>query len=570
MATYNSNSHRGYTLRVVTTPGTQNASGNYTPVSYVAYLISTNYSFSGIAQSGHININGTRVWTAPSTTMSMGYNSTLTLVSGTINVGHNVYGSGSFTIVAEYSNNSGGYGPVGLAISATETLTSINRVGYISSYESYFTINSGFNITAKARSNGLTYQVGIYNSTGTTALVSYRTISAGSSVSYSLSAAEQNTLYNYLTSASGTSVRIYLRTMSGSTVVGAVYVNSSARPKAVAYTIPSSFTLGSAFNVTITPNASVLYHTTGIAVSNSWISGYPVTVAAGTTVRTLTTSTDAQKKAIMAIDTSKNSFSTVQVYTRQYNANGVELGLLVKTITANVPNINASAAIERQIVKAINTVTLSGNITTIDHLAYSLNGGSFITLSTNPGDSYEHKLSGLNPSTQYTMQFRIKQSGTNYYYYSSTATFTTLANSTLAVSPSMLYVDDELSMTTTKATGVTNRLSIKRLIDDINIYSNSNAPSGTIKRTLTDADFEDGASFDGQEYLSIRVTLDAYVGSEFQTSQYTDVIVYPNGVMYVRDGSTWKRYYAQVRDANTYKRAIPHIRVSNAWQKAKS
>ena len=548
-----------------------NPAGNYTTFGYKIW----NFSNNSYGDTGSISWrisdpwNSSRASGSRADTPTTGYNQTRDYASGYFNIQNYDNGSmGNVGFTLHISRNLGNIKST--TVSVTVNAPTINRTGYISSAPSNFIINSGFAVTPTARSNGLSYDVAIYDAAGNTALVGYKAVTAGKSNSFSFNATEMNTLYNYLTAEGGTNVRIYLRTKSGSTNIGYDYKTVLVKPKALSYTAPSSFTVGTNFNVSVTPNATALTHHTGLVINGSWVTGFPINMAANQTTQAISTNTDAQKKAIMAVDTSKNSF-TIQLYMRQYNAKGVILGLVIKDITANIPNITSTQSAVAGILRGSVTVKLSGNITTVDSLAYSLNGGAFIGLTSAPGSSYTHTLTGLASNTQQRVQYRYKQTGTNYYYYSSVLTFNTLAESGLTISPTTIYVDDVLKVDTTNAsTAVTNRLYFKRTTDNVEFYRNNNHPAGTFNRTFTDADFNNGDSFNGRESVTVRVYLDMMTSGVVEKTISRDVIVFPNGVMYVKEGGAWKRAYVQAKESNVQKRAIPHVRVNNAWQKAKS
>lgn len=575
MATYSKvmSGNSAYTVYLEMTQGTQNKTNNTTVVNWKAYV--TKSSGSGYYNNTAndtltITIGGSvKVNTKITHDFRNATPKTIQLGSGTHTVTHGWNGSGSCAGSCLFTDGSGNLGSA--TASGTLSLTSFDRRGTITSASNPWTVNSGFNVTVAAASNGLTHAVSVYGTDGTTAYRGYTNVTPGTSTLISSNASEQNALYNAMTSSAGMDVRIYCRTMSGTNVVGYTYTTVRVQPKTVNFSIPSTFSLGTAFTVTVTKNFTSAYHTTGIAIGGSWMTGYPVTMSTSETTKSITTSTDAQKYAIMGINTGQNSF-TVQIYTRQYNASGKELGLVIKDIAVTVPNISASITTPTIRIKSASVrLDFSGNITKIDGLEYTTNNGStWTSLSTAPADPYTHSISGLTPGTKYTYKYRWKQAGTNYKYTSGNVEFTTIPMSTLTVSPTNMLVDDTLKITTTKASATTNDLIVRRLTDNVNIRNITNHPAGTYSTVLTDADFLDGASFNGRDTVTVRVYLNMNTAGSYDQQVYKDVIVSPNGMVYVLTNGTWTRHQLHIKDSGAMKKAMPYVKVNGAWVKAKS
>lgn len=121
----------GYTLVLELTEDSTSLTGNTSSVSWKLKLKSgANNSFSTYAIGWEIVLNGTQVSYqardgAPR--LSLTYNSSLTLASGTSKISHNSDGELSMSVKASIDMASVSYTPGPLSLSGTMNLTKINR-----------------------------------------------------------------------------------------------------------------------------------------------------------------------------------------------------------------------------------------------------------------------------------------------------------------------------------------------------------------------------------------------------------------------------------------------------------
>ena len=139
MATYYSDYSNEYRLRLVITQGTQNITNNTSVVSWTLSLLSGSKSMS-VYSTYHATVNGV---TSPSTTQTnvdIGYNSTVTLGSGSTTVTHNSDGTKSVPFSASFKTNSAVYyggvlvSPGTMTISGSFALTTIPRYAAITAF----------------------------------------------------------------------------------------------------------------------------------------------------------------------------------------------------------------------------------------------------------------------------------------------------------------------------------------------------------------------------------------------------------------------------------------------------
>lgn len=136
MATYYSSWNNEYRLRLEVTYSPYSIPNNTTPVNYSLYLEVVYKAFNGLVQEGYLNVNGVRKWTSPSSfnTVPYGWNTSILLHSGSATIAHDQDGTKSLPLVAAYSANSGGNGPVGLSIDKSLALPTIPRYAAINSF----------------------------------------------------------------------------------------------------------------------------------------------------------------------------------------------------------------------------------------------------------------------------------------------------------------------------------------------------------------------------------------------------------------------------------------------------
>ena len=139
MATYYSSYSNEYRLRLDITQGTQNVTNNTTVESWTLYLLSGNKSM-GVYSTYSATVNGV---TSPSTTqtnVTIGYNTSVTLGSGSTTVTHNADGTKSVAFSASFKTNSPVYSggvlvsPGTMSMSGTFALTTIPRYAAITAF----------------------------------------------------------------------------------------------------------------------------------------------------------------------------------------------------------------------------------------------------------------------------------------------------------------------------------------------------------------------------------------------------------------------------------------------------
>lgn len=120
----------GYRIHLYVTPGAGNIAGNYTPVSWSAYLEMA-YSWGGFyaydSSSGSVVINGSTVLSIPSSTPASAWDVSLYLGGGTVNVPHNADGTKTLSFSASFNGGGSGYAPGYMGLSNSMVLTPIPR-----------------------------------------------------------------------------------------------------------------------------------------------------------------------------------------------------------------------------------------------------------------------------------------------------------------------------------------------------------------------------------------------------------------------------------------------------------
>lgn len=128
MVSFDSNVNNGTYMRVEITGGNYSIPNNRTPVAWKVWLRTSSKTFAGNVQTGYVKVNGTTVWTSPSSVSALTANTWYELASGSINVDHASDGKKTIKIEAAYSSNAGGYGPRGLSIDSSLVLDPIPRI----------------------------------------------------------------------------------------------------------------------------------------------------------------------------------------------------------------------------------------------------------------------------------------------------------------------------------------------------------------------------------------------------------------------------------------------------------
>lgn len=563
-----------YTVYLEMTQTSQSLSGNTSVVTWKAYVTKasgTGYYNGTVNNKVTIIIGGsTKVDTNISFDFRNATPKTIQLGSGTHTVTHGTTGTGSCTGSAYFNDGAGNLGNA--TASGTLTLTAFDRRGYISAIGSPFQINSGFSITPNHRSTGVTYKLEFWNAANNAGIgITAKDTAANSTArTITFTEAEQATLYNYLTAASGTNITVRLVSYVGTTQVGNVSAVTTAKPNAPVYTIPSSFNLGDNVTCTITKQSTALKYQGGFVINGSWITGQPNTMsAANVTSYTLNGKYDAFYKAVMAINPANTSW-TIQVYLRHYNASNVELGLTTKNITVNQPAISISATnLWPKFTRAHITPAVTGNVTAIDEMSYSFNQGSSWTTV-----AYGALITPtLSAGTQYKIRFRFKQAGSNYRYTSGDYTFTTYSAPTMSISPTSILLNQSVTLATAMAAHsnqetVTHRLKLIRLADNTQVGINNSYTLGSSSRQITSADV--GTLLDTNPTLTFRYTLESIINTVVEYTRSIDFVVGPDGgAVYVMANNAWVKYDPQTLVSGTYTKTTPHVLVDGTWVKTK-
>lgn len=161
MATFDSNVNRQYYTQTVVNYGAYDVGNNTTPITWEFWLYLGSYSFAGNT-SGHLNIDGTRVYTVPSTGSFLTANKWYKLASGSRTIGHGNDGTKSISISANFTSNAGPYPPNSLSTNASLKLPTIPR---ISSFTAPTTFNMGstFNVTISPADSSFYHWVEVFD-----------------------------------------------------------------------------------------------------------------------------------------------------------------------------------------------------------------------------------------------------------------------------------------------------------------------------------------------------------------------------------------------------------------------
>jgi len=243
MATYSQSRH-GYTLRLTITETATNVETNKSTITYSLQLISGNqYHFEQFGVGATVVIDGVTVASRNRNTdpyLTIGFNSTLTLLSGSTTVTHNTDGTKTITVgytlnMADYYYTPGSISGSGSFVCATipratqptVNVTSVNIGGSV-------TISVSGRASASF-SHVLTYSIG--SVTGSIATLNTST------TSYSWTVPN---VANQITKAKSGTLTILCATKSGSTVIGTKSVT-------ITVNVPNTSTyLPSISNLTVT------------------------------------------------------------------------------------------------------------------------------------------------------------------------------------------------------------------------------------------------------------------------------------------------------------------------------
>ncbi|MBR4743539.1 MAG: hypothetical protein IK082_05025 [Oscillospiraceae bacterium] len=226
MADYDVTRH-GYTLRLQITETATNVETNTSTISYKLQLISGNqYHFTDFGVGAEIKFDGTRVAYRGRDTvpyLSIGFNSTLTLLSGSKTVTHSSDGTKSIALAFTLDMADYYYTPGPMSGTGTFTCTTIPRATTPTLSSSSANLGSAVTISVAGRastsfSHVLTYSIG--SASGSIATLNTST----TSYSWTLPA----TIANQLPNSTSGKVTITCTTKSGSTTIGSKTVTLTA------------------------------------------------------------------------------------------------------------------------------------------------------------------------------------------------------------------------------------------------------------------------------------------------------------------------------------------------------
>lgn len=232
MATFNSNTSKGYKLTLTVTQKSQSTNNNTSTLSWKLTFSNTNnqYINSGSTDNFKVTINGKSVLNTNKVIGFYNQNSTITIGSGTTTVSHNNNGTKTVSVSFSFTpgrSSSIAYYPAAMSGSGSMTLTTIPRASSFSS--------------VRGTTIGGTMSVGISrHSTSFTHTVLYRVGTSGSwttaksSVTTSTSFTLPMSLCSKITNSTSGTLQLCLRTYNGSTKIG------SDVTKNVTVTVPTS------------------------------------------------------------------------------------------------------------------------------------------------------------------------------------------------------------------------------------------------------------------------------------------------------------------------------------------
>ena len=191
---------------------------NTSKVTATAYIYCSKHSASASNQLQKLVIDGTTFTATKNISLSSGV--TVTLISGSKTITHNIDGSKSITISASCDLPDGsGWGPAWGSASGTATLTTIPRASKMTLSSSNFNIGSSITINTNRASSSFTHRLDILFN-GTTV----RTMT-GIGASYTWNTTELYSIIPTLNKADG---RMILTTYNGSTTIGTSYATFTA------------------------------------------------------------------------------------------------------------------------------------------------------------------------------------------------------------------------------------------------------------------------------------------------------------------------------------------------------
>lgn len=273
MATFTSNTSTGYSLVLTVTEASTSVANNTSTVNWSLVMKATTAYCQWNPGAGIVTayINGQRVYNARPAMVFSGYNSQISIGSGSVTVGHNNYGTKSCGCSASYSpTSSASYLPGSMSLSGNLSLSTIPRATIPSLSASNVTLGNAVTINLPRAASGfthnVTYQFG--NASGTIAT------GAGTSCSWTPAV----TLAQQIPSAVSGTGTITVVTKNGSTNIGTksisitLTVPSSVVPSISAHTITeATANLTSKFGAYVQSKSTLKVTTTAAGVQGSTI-----------------------------------------------------------------------------------------------------------------------------------------------------------------------------------------------------------------------------------------------------------------------------------------------------------
>ena len=254
-------------------------------------------------------------------------------------------------------------------------------------------------------------------------------------------------LYNELSSTNGNKLKIHLATWyQGIYQGGDSETNSVCKPKLVTYTAPTTGIIGTNISLNITPTFKGVDLEMGLAKGGVWLGGWPVKNKPGSSaakVHTLNLQQAANVKSVRASYPDLNSYA-LQIYVRQINSRGEDLGAVIKNITIAdlAPSISKNP-IDRTPTRFRSYLHLSywGTIVEIDR---SIDNNAKVnvplTIDTDPDGSkfYTDSAEGLNPGSSFKLKYFVRFDGSNVYHQLPDRDVILFKLTTLTISPDQI------------------------------------------------------------------------------------------------------------------------------------
>lgn len=364
--------------------GTQNVTGNYTPVNWKLQLISSNSS-ARISSTASKDYSVTTDGTVKSGTNTVGLTggTTKTLASGTKNVYHNSDGTKTFnySFSQEFGITYSGTAIGTKSGSGSGTLDTIPRASVLGTI-SGFTFGNAITIPITKYSSSFTDTLEI--SVGGTVIKTVSSITNNASVSFT--ATELNNIYAKLPSATSGTVTFKLTTKSGSTTIGTSTktakgtIPTSVKPAISSVSLVEGTSgLAAAFGAYIQSKSTISGTVNASAGSGSSIETYTIKIN-GATYTSRTFKTGALKTSgsntceVTVKDKRGRTASSTTSFTVTAYSNPAITGFSVVRCNADGTNNDEGAYAK---VNGTATITsLSSKNTKSFKLQYKLNGAS--------------------------------------------------------------------------------------------------------------------------------------------------------------------------------------------------